>query len=372
MIIAYDAHSAIFHNDEPSTDNRALLEALAQLRTHDQFMLYTVGMPSDTSNLASILSQSSIHIKEPHHTPMLKWRWSRGSGIIRRASHHHASLFHGLDGELPSGIERSGMIPVVSIGSLETSDEYGMMERMGRNSAMQQACRVAERIIVPSRDMAQQVQRRLGADPSKIAVIYQGADEAFFDVPSRDEKMRVARKYSLPQHFVLCRGPIDKNHNIAAVMRALAQVQDTHLRLVIVGHRTAEYKQLKEEARQLGVRHRLERLREVKPSDIPTIMHMATVVAHTPLQCTTTRPVAEGIAVGKPMVIANLPALTEAAGNAAIAADPNSPQEIAAAIDAAMGSQASALASAAAMLAPQQHMSRQAQQVLDLYRDLRD
>lgn len=91
-----------------------------------------------------------------------------------------------------------------------------------------------DRVIVPSQSTANDL-TKLGFDPNKIRVIYEGVDPSFKRT-SNDEITRVKRKYRISGKYFIAVGVNDRK-NTKRIIEAFEKVKaDINARLIILGH----------------------------------------------------------------------------------------------------------------------------------------
>lgn len=145
MNIGYDASCVLHDRTSRGNAQRMIVEALAHCHPHHRYMLYTPCLPQETRHLRLLLNAPCVHIKTPHGLTLLKNRWRTGSGILHACHRHYVKVFHGIDGVLPRGIEKSGMRSVVTVAQIDP--------------ATAQACRVADCIVACSESVKRELER---------------------------------------------------------------------------------------------------------------------------------------------------------------------------------------------------------------------
>jgi glycosyltransferase involved in cell wall biosynthesis len=188
--------------------------------------------------------------------------------------------------------------------------------------------RNADGLIAISKCTRDDAVRLLGLAPEKIEVIYPGIAPAFFQV--RPELAReTIRRYGLNKPYVLYVGSIEPRKNVGGLLDAwqeLAPDIRDEFELVIAGpwgwgdRRTYDRLQ----AGISGVRY----LGYVPESDLPALTAAATVFAYVSLYEGFGLPVGQAMAAGVPVLTSIVSALPEVVGDAGLAADPRSREEI--------------------------------------------
>lgn len=331
MIIGYDAKRAVFNKTGLGNYSRLLIDVLAQHYPRHQYMLFTPSLPDDTSFVTPLLVHANVHLKEPHSAPLFKWKWRSGNGILKDAYRHHCRIFHGLSGELPCPIKRSGMKSVVTIHDLIFKvhpEYYKFFDRLIYDNKARRACQDADHIIATSECTKRDIMRFYGIDGSKISVVYQGCSKRFYDEVTPANMERVKLKYELPDRFILSVGTIEKRKNLMLAVKALEEIGDKEVCLVVVGRRTPYYQKVKEWAKAHGVKHRIYHISHVRGEDLPVLYHMAQFSVYASRYEGFGIPVVESIAGGTPVIAAEGSCLEEAGGEGALYVNPDSVQEM--------------------------------------------
>jgi glycosyltransferase involved in cell wall biosynthesis len=164
----------------------------------------------------------------------------------------------------------------------------------------------------------------LGLNPDRIAVIYPGVPESFFNV-KRGDITRVAQAYQLKKPYILFVGTVEPRKNLDTLLDAYEQLPRSvreEFDLIAVGpigwaagstvHRLA--------SGSPGIRH----LGYVPEDDLPAITGGAAIFVYPSLYEGFGFPVAQAMAAGVPVITSNVSSLPEVARDAAILVDPKS------------------------------------------------
>jgi glycosyltransferase involved in cell wall biosynthesis len=202
----------------------------------------------------------------------------------------------------------------------------GNLKSSGRNA--ERLFRSADGLIAISKCTRDDAIRLLGLAPEKIEVIYPGIAPAFFEVRPEPAGETI-RRYGLNKSYVLYVGSIEPRKNVGGLLDAwqeLAPDIRDEFELVIAGpwgwgdHRVYERLQ----SGIPGVRY----LGYVPESDLPALTAAATVFAYVSLYEGFGLPVGQAMAAGVPVLTSIVSALPEVVGDAGLAADPRSREEI--------------------------------------------
>jgi glycosyltransferase involved in cell wall biosynthesis len=188
--------------------------------------------------------------------------------------------------------------------------------------------RRAAGLIAISESSRQDAIRILGLNPERIAVIYPGISESFFDVGP--EEVRAARsRLGLERPYVLFVGTLEPRKNVGGLVEAYLGMKSSlreEYELIVAGPEgwleSAVAKSLRSGA--AGVRY----LGYVREADLPGLTAGAAVFLYPSLYEGFGFPVAQAMAAGVPVVTSNVSSLPEIAGDGALLADPRSVGEI--------------------------------------------
>lgn len=171
--------------------------------------------------------------------------------------------------------------------------------------------------------------------PPLVDVMYLGVDEMFKPRESHDADsvQRVAEKYGLPTKFILYVGRLNIRKNISNLLRALPNMRNDAVPLVIVGAHDWKTTDLESLIDELKIGDRVIFTGHVSDDDLPRIISLATVFCFVSYAEAFGLPALEAMASGVPVVTSDRTCLPEICADAAVYADPDSPREIAEKID---------------------------------------
>jgi glycosyltransferase involved in cell wall biosynthesis len=181
------------------------------------------------------------------------------------------------------------------------------------------AARSCDVVIVNSRFTGDDVADTLGVPRERIHVAYPGVDPGF--TPDGD-RLELGRSYALTV------ATLEPRKNLAGLVEAHRRLNG-ELALVVAG--AAGWG----EQAKLDVEN-IVRLGYTLPEDLPRLYRGASVVVYPSLYEGFGMPIVEAMACGVPVVASSHPSLDEASGDAAVRADPEDPDAIAAAMRSAL------------------------------------
>ena len=325
MKIAFDAKRAFQNRTGLGNYSRYVLDILCRHFPQHEYVAYA---PKRTDG-AQMQRLLAIHANLTAAFPR-RGQWPslwRIRGISHDLVRDGVDAFHGLSGELPLTIARSGVPAVVTVHDLiflRFPQYYAPVSRRIYAFKMRRACQVARHIIAISECTKRDIVHYFGTDPAKISVVYQGCDSAFTDVHDEAKETAVRTRYNLPARFVLSVGSIEERKNAVLLVRTLPSLPaDVHL--VLVGKRTSYTARVEREAASLGVSARLHVLESVPFADLPAFYRLASVFAYPSRYEGFGIPVLEAQRSGVPVVAATGSCLEEAGGDGALYVSPDDP-----------------------------------------------
>ena len=155
---------------------------------------------------------------------------------------------------------------------------------------------------------------------------------------SRDTLAAVQRKYKLPERFIFYPAQFWPHKNHEGIIRALHLIkQNTAAQIpaVFVGSAQSLWSNLEQVmdlADQLGVKRQIMHLGYVENEEMHPLYSLATALVMPTFPGPTNIPVLEAFAAGCPVITTDIPALGEQVGDAGLLVDPESPEQIAAAM----------------------------------------
>jgi glycosyltransferase involved in cell wall biosynthesis len=320
MNLGFDA-KRVFHNATGLGNySRDVLRILAHRRPEHAYFAYTprpgpLPFPADGAAVAVRGPAGLVGRAVPS-----LWRTR---GIVRDLVRDGIRLFHGLSNELPLGIEKSGIASVVTMHDLifeRFPELYPPLDRRIYAAKARSAVRRADLVVSVSEQTAADLVEIYGVDRARIRVVYQTCHEAF-RTPVPDERLRdVARRYELPERFLLAVGTIERRKNLLLALQALEKLPG--VLLVAVGRPTAYAEELISYARAHGLAERVRLLSGVSTPDLAAMYRLATVAVYPSLFEGFGIPIVEALFSGTPVVTTQGGCFGEAGGPGSAYVDP--------------------------------------------------
>lgn len=321
MKIGIDA-SRIARSEKSGTENYSLnlIKALAKIDQENYYVLYFNELPSffeiSQPNFASRVIPASRF-------------WTQ----LRLATElvlHPVDLLFVPAHTLPV-LKRPGIRTVVTIhdlGAEYLANYHKYPDRIYLNWATRFAARFSDQIIAVSKATKADLRKRLGTDPRKINVVYEGVNREFYYKRDLAEVEIVRKKYGLRKKYLLFVGTIQPRKNLLRLIEAFAK---THLGLdlVLAGQTGWLYGEILAAPKKFRIEEKVKFLGFVPSEDLPALYSGATAFVFPSLYEGFGLPILEAMACGLPVLTSNLSSLPEIAGGAALEVDPYKISDIA-------------------------------------------
>ncbi len=318
MRIAFDAKRAYHNQRGLGNYSRDVIRLMTTYAPENEYML---------------MAQPSVRYSFPHTltiAPQGLWHYMpslwRSYGCTR--SLKKADVYWGLSGELPLGIHRTGVRTVVTIHDtifLRYPELYSATYRWLFTQKMAYALRVADVVVAISEQTKRDIITFFGADETKIKVVYQGCNNRFRE-PITDEQVAVVKKrYDLPDRYIVDVGALEPRKNLQTLIRAMAWAH-IDLPLVAVGGKSRYGDEAAALAEKMGVK--LLFLHALPFDELPMVYKGAVCSVYPSVFEGFGIPILESLCVGTPVLTSTGSCFSETGGEAALYADPLSPEDI--------------------------------------------
>jgi len=259
----------------------------------------------------------------PSHLPFNKALW-RSKGIVSDLKRDGIQLFHGLSGELPIGIHRSGIKSVVTIHDLiflRHPEFYHWIDTKIYAWKFRKTIQEADHIIAISACTKRDILEYGGVDESKISLIYQSCAPKFTSASAAKGGER----------YILSVGSIEARKNILLAVKALPYLPDD-VKLVIVGRHTPYTDEVIAYAEKAHLSHRIRIMHGVSDEALPKLYAEAEAFVYPSRYEGFGIPIIEAISCGLPVVACTGSCLEEAGGPDSLYVDPDDAEAMAHAI----------------------------------------
>ena len=312
-IIGFDAKRIVRNGTGLGSYGRTLVNSLARY----PLTLRLYSPDKGRNDLRNQIVQSehiSFHI--PHSTFHPLWRTH---GIVSQLVHDGVQLYHGLSGELPFGIHKSGIKSVVTIHDLiflRHPEFYNPIDVKLYTWKFHQTLKEADHIIAISECTKRDILEFGGSmvSENKITLIYQSCSPRF-DI-SRTSSFLVPRSSFLDseaKRYFLSVGSIEARKNILLAVKGLPFIP-SDVSLVVVGRHTKYTDEVIRYAEANNLQHRLKILHGVPDADLPALYAGAEAFVYPSVYEGFGIPIIEAIRSGLPVVACTGSCLEEAGG----------------------------------------------------------
>ena len=275
MILGFDA-KRFFHNKTGLGNySRDLIRILAHYYPENTYLLYNP-KPKKINRIeidGKIIIEK-LPIKNSNKKFTSLWRLFNVTSQIKADK---VAVFHGLSGEIPIGLNKSGIKTVVTIHDLifmRYPELYTFFDRKIHYYKFKYAANKADLVIAISEQTKKDIVKYLKIKPEKIKVIYQGCSPVFKAEISKEFLEITRTKYNLPLNFILNVGTIEKRKNILSAIKAIKNID---IQLVIIGKKTAYYNEISNYISENKLEDKIIFLENVALTELSAIYKMAQI-----------------------------------------------------------------------------------------------
>ena len=253
---------------------------------------------------------------------------------IERWLKQPVDLVHAVALGYPIATNKPYVVTVHDIGPLTHPEYFSPKGTWIMKRSLAQAVKKADGIICVSQSTANELESYVGGNiAERIRVVHEGISPGFV-TPADDSAAKLIDKLGIADTpFILSAGAISPRKNTLGIIKALARLADVipH-HLVLVGGDGWSMQKVYEELGSSAIAERVHMTGYVSDEQLKGLFGAASAYLHPSLYEGFGLTLLEAMAQNCPVVTSNVYSLPEVAGNAAILVDPNSVDEIAAAI----------------------------------------
>lgn len=336
MRIGFDAKKIVGNLTGIGNYGRGVLNVLTGRFPEHDYLLFTAS-GGEARALEGLHLSSSLSFVRPSHVRFgcMGQEWWRCRGVVGRLTTENVDVYHGLNNELPWGIDRAGCKSVVTIHDLiflRYPSTYSFSARCILEAKTRYACRRADRIIAISRQTRADLMTYYRVPSERISVVYQGCDETFARMLNRETVEAVRRKYGLPPRYLLNVSTVEERKNQLVLLRALPLLPaDVHV--VLVGRRTAFQERLERYVRERELQSRVHICNGVPQADLPALYQGCALFVYPSWYEGFGIPVLEALRSRVPVIAATGSCLEEVGGEAACYCPPQDADGLAATVN---------------------------------------
>ena len=326
MILGFDA-KRFFHNKTGLGNySRDLIRILAQYNSENNYLLYNP-KPKKIDRIpidGKIIIERLPENKKDRKLSSL-WRLFSVSSQIKKDK---VELFHGLSGEIPIGLNKTGVKIVVTIHDLifmRYPNLYSFFDRKIHYYKFKYAANKADLVIAISEQTKTDIITYLNINPDKIKVIYQGCAPVFKEeIPSEFIEF-TRKKYNLPLNFVLNVGTIERRKNVLSIIKAIKEI-DT--KLIVIGKKTAYFTEINTYILENNLQNKVIFLENVELKELAAIYKIATVFIYPSVFEGFGIPIIEALYSKTPVISSKGGCFLEAGGENSIYINALNPEEL--------------------------------------------
>ena len=325
MRIGFDA-KRFFHNKTGLGNySRSLVKLLSDAYPENDYFLFNTKL----SNKFSLQNYASKVIEVlPSNFWFKKFNsfW-RLFFISREIKNNKIEIYHGLSGELPLGIHNNTkkIVTIHDLIFIRYPELYNFFDRKIYFWKFKYAAKNADLVIAISEQTKNDIVAFLKINPKKIRVIYQGCQDVFKKEYSLKEKSVVAKKYNLPDKFILNVGTIEERKNLFTIIKS---IKDLDVPLVIIGRKTDYYHQIRRYIVDNKMENRIFHLSKLENYELAIIYQLATIFVYPSIFEGFGIPIIEALYSKTPVITTNSNVFPEAGGPNSIYIDPNNIKEL--------------------------------------------
>ena len=278
MKIGYES-KRIFHNKTGLGNySRDIIRGLSTYFPNNIYYLYNPKKSKQTlfkannTNVFECLPKSNFSKKF--------YNYWRQKSVVKDLVKDNIDLFHGLSGELPSGLKKNNIKSVVTIHDLifmRYPNLYSFVDRKIHYLKFKKAVKNADRIIAISEQTKNDIVDFLKVNPNKIDVIYQACQDVFKKRYSDEEKKNVALKFNLPEQFVLNVGTIETRKNALLIVKA---IKNCDTQLVLIGKKTKYADKIEAYIEQNNLHDKVQFLKGLTSIELAIVYQMASIFVY--------------------------------------------------------------------------------------------
>ena len=335
LTIGFDAKRIVRNSTGLGSYGRTLVRDLAYLPESLRLRLYAPdkGHAPLRSQVEGLPRISLCYPKAGASLPFDKALW-REYGIVKDLLKDKVQVFHGLSGELPIGIRKSGIRTVVTIHDLiflRHPEFYSWIDGKIYAWKFRHTLKEADHIIAISKCTKRDILEFGNVDASRVSVVYQSCAPRFTKPISPVEQEQVRMLYGLHKRFILHVGTIEQRKNILLAVKALPDLP-TDLSLVIIGRHTSYTNEVLEYVNTHNLSRRVFILHDVPDEHLPALYAQAEAFVYPSVYEGFGIPIIEAISSGLPVVACTGSCLEEAGGPDSLYVPTDDPEALAAAV----------------------------------------
>jgi glycosyltransferase involved in cell wall biosynthesis len=233
----------------------------------------------------------------------------------------HFDLNHSMAFVMPVFGRIPTVVTVYDTSFVRYPELFPAFQRTYLRQQTRRSAKHARRLITISEAGKQDLHHYFGTPLDKIDVVLPGVDSQFRPL-AEAEIERFRQRNDLMNQFILHVGTLQPRKNIPMLLRALANLRDRPVDLILVGAKGWFYDEIFSEVERLGLRNRVHFPGYVEDAALPFWYNAAKVLVFPSVYEGFGMPIVEAMACGTPVIAAHTSSIPEAGGNAALYFEP--------------------------------------------------
>lgn len=231
-------------------------------------------------------------------------------------------------------IRRPGLKTIVTVhdlGSEFLPQTHQIKQRLYLSFMQRQQLRGATKLIAVSKATKEDLVKKIGLDPKKITVVYEGFDQKLFKIVKNDLLVNSLKQFNLkPQEYFLFVGTIQPRKNLLRLIQAFSKylARGGAEKLVLVGGKGWLAEEIYQLPEKLEIEKQVKFLGRVDDQDLPALYSGTVALVFPSLYEGFGLPILESQACGTPVITSNISSMPEVAGKGALYVDPYSIDDI--------------------------------------------
>jgi glycosyltransferase involved in cell wall biosynthesis len=300
----------------------SLLRAMIELDSGDEFVVYC----GRRFRAPEWMARSHVRLRRmlfPSEWRLARVFWQQ-LRLPFKAARDDIDIFHGPAYVLPQYIHAPAVLGAADAIALTHPHLCRRSTAAHLKRFLAKSCRLAARVVTPSRASARELERVAGASPRRLRVVPHGIDERFRAGQDRAALEEFRRAQGLPPRFALFVGQIEPKKNLVQLVKAFfAARMNRRLehKLLLVGGLGWKWKPLVREVRGLGQGSNILFTGYLPDQALAPMYGLAEALLMPSTVEGFGLPALEAAACGTPVLVSRDPALLETAGDAALSVD---------------------------------------------------
>jgi len=318
MKIGFDATNAFTDFGQQGIYSRSVIQTLSRNFPENEYTLYTTSLKQDHVD-KDLLEHRQIRLRTPSFiVSKLKmgniWRSTMLGNI---AVKDDIDVFHSLNNQLPLIIDKRlrTVVSIQNLHFLRYPDMFKGLDIEILKRRYKHACTVANMIITPTSQTAEDLVTFFNINPEKVLVIPQACDVTFQKEYAPYEALVLSDKYKLPGDFILARSSKEVlNDNALNAVKVYVKSK-IDIPLVIAGQISKKqevsiWKIITEEKINRSVIF----LKDVPLDELAILYQLCQLYLHIPSFPSNCMPIQEAICARVPTICTRIPEFIEAGG----------------------------------------------------------